>query len=146
MTPKHNITATELGLHIRDEQSLFEWFLASFFFGKPIQQSVAERTFLVFQKHGLTSPTAIQRKSWQELIDILREGHYVRYDESTARYLLSWSKVLLDEYDGKLSNVKRRSSSKAEFERRLQEFVGVGPKTVAIFMREADEYLFRRKA
>jgi endonuclease III len=134
--------ATKLGIDIQTEQGLFRWLLASFFFGKRIQQQVAERTYKVFMQHGLTSPRAICACSWQELVDILGEGHYVRYDESTARYLLDWCQKLADEYDGKLRAMQRAAGSLEDFERRLLELKGVGPKTVEIFMREARPVLF----
>jgi hypothetical protein len=38
--------------------------------------------------------------SWQDRVDALGEGHYVRYDESTAIYLADTSQLLLDRYDG----------------------------------------------
>lgn len=121
-----------------DERALFKWFLASFLFGKPIQQAVAERAYHVLvDEHHLDSPRKICGHSWRELVGYLGEGHYVRYDESTAERLLALCHKLNDEYGGKLGRLHALSEGPADLERRLLEFRGVGPKTLQIFMREA---------
>jgi endonuclease III len=89
------------------------------------------------EHHGLDTPGKICHRSWQELVNILGEGHYVRYDESTANRLLKLCHKLDKEYGGKLSRLRELSADRAEIERRLLEFDGIGPKTVQIFMREA---------
>jgi len=70
---------------------------------------------------------------------MLGEGHYVRYDESTAERLLKLSDKLNNEYGGKLGNIREQSKDRKELEKRLGEFEGIGPKTVEIFMREAQK-------
>lgn len=134
------LKASDLGIELRegDEHALFKWFLASFLFGKRIQQSVAERAYHVLvDEHGLDSPRKICRHSWQELVELLGEGHYVRYDESTATRLLQMCRKLDEEYGGRLGRLHEVSDGHADLERRLLEFKGVGPKTLQIFMREA---------
>ena len=138
--PGKNISAADLGIDIEHggEKALFKWFLASFLFGKRIQQSVAESAWHVLvDEHKLDTPAKICRHSWQELVDLLGEGHYKRYDESTAERLLKLCHKLDDEYDGKLGRLHETSDSAADLKRRLREFNGVGPKTLEIFMREA---------
>ena len=68
---------------------------------------------------------------------MLGEGHYTRYDESTAERLLKLCAKLNGEYGGKLGNLREQSKDRRDLEKRLAEFEGVGPKTVEIFMREA---------
>ncbi|HET6924270.1 MAG TPA: hypothetical protein VFH39_00375 [Candidatus Saccharimonadales bacterium] len=132
------ITATDLGLDLRkaDEQTMFKWFLASYLFGKRIQQDIAKRTWEVFMHAGIDTPRKIHNRSWQELVDLLGEGHYKRYDESTARNLLDMSQQLLDDYKGKLTTMRAAATSKADFGKKLQQLKGVGPKTAEIFLRE----------
>jgi endonuclease III len=77
-----------------------------------------------------------------ELVKMLGEGGYSRYDESTAERLLKLSKKLNDEYGGKILNIRAASADRTDFERRLADFEGVGPKTVEIFMRDARHVLF----
>ncbi|MDD1509824.1 DNA methylase [Pseudomonas sp. CNPSo 3701] len=132
-----------MGLAVADEKALFKWLLASFLFGKPIQQSVAERAYRVLvEQHGLDSPARLARCSQQELVRLLGQARYVRYDISTADRLLRLSRKLLAEYDGSVIAICRQSSNQHDFAMRLLAFEGIGPKTVEIFMREAEVGLY----
>ena len=135
------ISAKELGIDIsQGEGELFKWFIASFLFGKRIQQDIAADAYrVIVEKHKRDTPRKIGNCSWQELVDMLGEGHYVRYDESTAERLLKLSDKLNNEYGGKLGNIREQSKDRKELEKRLGEFEGIGPKTVEIFMREAEK-------
>ena len=135
-------TAGDLGINMMGERGLFRWLLASWFFGKPVQADVAERTWHVFMERRLTSPHAILQKSPTELVNALGEGHYRRLDESSARNLHTLCQQLTDDYGGSIRRMYSRSKSRADFEARLAELQGVGPKTIEIFMREAGPYLF----
>jgi len=73
---------------------------------------------------------------------MLGVAHYVRYDNSTADRLQKLANKLLDEYDGRVSEMYKHSANRHEFEQRLSAFTGVGPRTVEIFMREAGAGLF----
>ena len=135
------ISAKQLGIDIsQGEGDLFKWFIASFLFGKRIQQDIAADAYrVIVEKHKRDTPRKIGNCSWQELVDMLGEGHYVRYDESTAERLLKLSDKLNNEYGGKLGNIREQSKDRKELEKRLGEFEGIGPKTVEIFMREAEK-------
>jgi len=120
------------------EQALFKWLLASFLFGKRIQQDIAADTYrVIVEKHGRDTPRKLANCSWQQVVDMLGEGHYVRYDESTAERLLKLANKLLEEYSGKVGNLLKQSESRKDLQRRLSDFEGIGPKTVEIFLREA---------
>ncbi|MEG5266171.1 DNA methylase [Pseudomonas sp. JDS28PS106] len=139
------IGAADLGIDIEsgDERALFKWFLASFLMGKRIQADIACNAYRVLvEKHQRDTPRKLAHCSHRELVAMLGEAHYVRYDESTADRLSALSAKLNDEYAGKLSNVHKASADRAEFEKRLLAFDGVGPKTVEIFMREAGGVLY----
>lgn len=73
---------------------------------------------------------------------MLGEGGYARYDESTAQRLLNLIKKLSDEYSGNVVSIRQASHDQAEFEARLAEFEGIGPKTIEIFMRDVRKTLF----
>ncbi len=135
------ISAKELGIDIsQGEGELFKWFIASFLFGKRIQQDIAADAYrVIVEKHKRDTPRKLGNCSWQELVDMLGEGHYVRYDESTAERLLKLSDKLNNEYGGKLGNIREQSKDRKELEKRLGEFEGIGPKTVEIFIREAQK-------
>jgi endonuclease III len=133
------ISAEDLGIEIeKGEGEMFKWFIASFLFGKRIQQDIAAEAYrVIVDKHQRDTPRKLCNCSWQELVDMLGEAHYVRYDESTAERLLKLCNKLNSEYGGKLGNIHKQSESRRALEKRLAEFEGVGPKTVEIFMREA---------
>lgn len=135
------ISATELGIDTsQGEGELFKWFIASFLFGKRIQQDIAADTYrVIVEKHKRDTPRKICNCSWQELVNMLGEGRYVRYDESTAERLLKLCNKLNTEYGGKLGNIREQSKDRKELEKRLGEFEGIGPKTIEIFMREAEK-------
>jgi endonuclease III len=139
----NTITAEELGLKVeKKEKELFKWFLASYLFGKRIQQDIAKQTWEIFMKNGVDTPRKIANHSWQELVDLLGKGHYKRYDESTAHNLLDMSHELIRDYHGKIMNMYDCCGDEKEFTERLQKLKGVGPKTAEIFMREAKPALF----
>jgi hypothetical protein len=68
-------------------------------------------------------------------VEVLDSGGYTRYDFSTATNLLGITKMLKEKY-GDLEQLYVESSSPEDLERRLQEFKGVGPVCVNIFLRE----------
>lgn len=142
MAVKHLVSANELGIQLeKKERPLFQWFLASYLLGKRIQQNIAMQTWGVFMKHGINTPQKIVEKSWQELVDLLGEGHYRRYDESTARNLREMAHVLIRDYHGNLLNMYNKSKDIENFSKNLQSLKGVGPKTAEIFLREAQPIL-----
>jgi endonuclease III len=137
MEPERTHIAEDLGIRLssKEEEELFKWFLVCLLFGKPIQQQVAERAFQVLAAARLVSPDAILRAGWDELVRLLDEAHYVRFDFSTATKLLHVSQELKERY-GTLSKLFAQSKTPGELSARLQEFKHIGPKTAEIFLRE----------
>ena len=131
------IYAKELDIDLASgrESEYFKWFLACLLFGKPIQQEVAKRAYLELVQEGITSPEAILKAGWDKLVEVLDRGHYVRYDFSTATKLLDVSAAIKEKY-GTFGAFLKHSKTIDELSSRLQEFKGVGPKTVAIFLRD----------
>jgi len=127
--------AEELGLNLTKPEDRFKWFLASVLFAKRISAEIAKKTFRKFEDEGLSTPDNILDTGWDRLVEVLDSGGYVRYDFSTASNLLAIMKNLKDKY-GDLENLHKQSSSPEDLERRLQEFKGVGPVSVNIFLRE----------
>jgi endonuclease III len=125
----------ELGLELTKSEDRFKWFLASILFAKRISAEVAKRTYRQFEAEGLTTPEKILEAEWDGLVQVLDSGGYIRYDFSTARNLLKIVEDLKEKY-GDLENLHRESSSSKDLERRLQEFKGIGPVGVNIFLRE----------
>jgi len=125
----------ELGLDLTKAEDRFKWFLASVLFAKRISAETAKETYLYFEQEELTSPDAILEAGWNRLVEVLDSGGYTRYDFSTATNLLGIAKMLKEKY-GDLERLHAESSSPTDLERRLQEFKGVGPVGVSIFLRE----------
>lgn len=140
------ITANDLGIKIeRKEREIFKWFLASYLFGKRIQQDVARQTWEVFMKHGIDSPKKIVTQTHQQLVALLGEGKFRRYDESTAHNMMEMARVLVRDHHGNLLNMYDSCGSEKDFMKRIQNLKGVGPKTTEIFMREAQPVLIRNE-
>lgn len=121
--------AEDLGINLssRTEDELFKWFLARLHFGKPIQLQVAEKAFGALFAAGLTSPYAMLRAGWDELVRLPDEAHYVRLDFSTATKLLHVSEELRQPH-GTLSNLLSKSRTPGELSARLQESSILAPR------------------
>lgn len=139
------ISASDLGIHLgrEDESALFKWFIASFLMGKRIQADIAAQAYrVIVDQHGRDTARKLGSCTHRQLVSMLGEARYVRYDETTAARLLSLSKKMIDEYAGKIGHILAASEDRQAFEKRLSEFEGVGPKTVEIFMRDAAAVLY----
>lgn len=108
---------------------------ACLLFGKPIQQEVAKKTYFEFLNEGLTNSDAILHAGWDKLVEVLDKGHYVRYDFSTATKLFDICKALKETY-GSLTNLLKQAKTIDDVSTRLQEFKGIGQKTVDIYLRD----------
>lgn len=125
----------ELGLDLSKPEDRFKWFLASLLFAKRISAQIAKKTYRRFEEEGLTTPVKILAAGWDRLVEVLDSGGYVRYDFSTASNLSRIMKELKEKY-GDLEELHRQASKPRDLEKRLQEFVGVGPVGINIFLRE----------
>lgn len=137
--------AEDFGLDVlSSEDDLFQWFLLSYLFGKPIQSQVAVNTWRLFIDAQLDTPWGITRASHRKVVGLLDEGRYTRYDETTARGLRMCMERLIRDYEGSLLFMIESSANEDELAKRLQELHGVGPKVAEIFMRETEELFARR--
>lgn len=136
---KRTINSYELDIRLDSgkESELFKWFLACLLFGKPIQQEVTKRTYYEFMQDGLNTPEAILAAGWDHLVFILDQGHYVRYDYSTATKLLDVCQTLKDRY-GSIMQMIREAKDEYDLAASLQQFKGIGPVTADIFLRDID--------
>jgi hypothetical protein len=134
---KRKTTAADLGIDLpsNKEEELFKWLLACLLFGKPIQTNIAAQAYRTLVAAHLCSPGAILRAGWDELVRLLDEAHYVRYDFSTATKLLEISDELKRRY-GNVSSLIAKSKTPRELSAKLQEFKNIGPVTARIFLRE----------
>ena len=125
----------DLGIDLREPSGRFKWFVAAILFGARISEKIATNTYKRFEQYGLDSPEKLIAAGWDELVRILDEGGYVRYDFSTATKLLGIMEALQKRY-GSLENLYEQSVDTEDLQRRLQEFKGIGGVTTQIFLRE----------
>jgi hypothetical protein len=130
--------ATELGLDLNSGPTARQqWFLAAIFYGGRISGVLAARTYRVFIAAGVYTPEAILAQGWDNLVLLLDEGGYTRYDFKTATKLLKVMESLQKHYQGSLEELHAAALNPEDLERRLQELApGIGPATVNIFLRE----------
>jgi endonuclease III len=126
------------------DMDMFRWFLLCYLFGKPIQSDVAVATWRLYIDNKLDTPWAIMEASERELVRVLHQGGYTRYQHVTARGLQACMERLIRLYDGSLLLMLENSFDEDEFSKRLQGLHGVGPKVAEIFMRETQEVFARR--
>lgn len=128
----------ELGIDLSqsDSAKLFKWFIAALLFGARISETIAKRTYKAMERHRLLTPEKILAADIWDLIKVMGEGGYVRYDGKTSNELKRASDQLLKKYEGNLNQVHARAKNSRDLEEKLQEFYSVGPVTCRIFLRE----------
>lgn len=130
--------ARALGIDLRaGPKARQQWFLAAILYGARISGHLAARTYQVFAAQGIIAPEAILRQGWDNLVILLDEGGYTRYDFKTATKLLTAMETLEHIYQGDLEKVHQAARDACDLEQRLMALApGIGPTTVEIFLRE----------
>lgn len=142
---EHLHSAEDFNLDVLSgDDDIFRWFLLCFLFGKPIRSSAAIATWQIFIERKLDTPWAILSATDRELVRVLHNGGYTRYQHVTAKALQKCMSRLIREYEGSLLLMLESSDDESEFTIRLQNLYGVGPKVAEIFTRETDEFFARR--
>ena len=141
--PVHHAADFDLDV-LSGDDDMFRWFLLTYLLGKPIQSTVAVRTWKLFLDRHVDTPWAILELSDRQLVGLLHQGGYTRYQHVMTRALKTSMQQLVNMYEGSLYLMLESSEDEAELSKRLQKLYGVGPKTAAIFMRETEEYFARR--
>lgn len=86
---------------------------------------------------GWRTPKAMQDSTWQQRVNALGRGHYVRYDESTARALAETAARTLEVYRGDLRHMAEAAEhDPSRLRTLLTEFPRIGPTGAEIFCRE----------
>ena len=138
-------TADEFELDVLSgDTDMFRWFLLCYLFGKPIRSQTAVATWQLFIDKKLDTPWAIMDVSEHQLVAVLHEGGYTRYQHVTAHGLKVCMDRLIREYEGSLLLILESSMDESEFSKRLQKLYGVGPKIAEIFTRETEEHFAQR--
>jgi hypothetical protein len=126
-----------IDLKSRKAEEITKWFLASILYSKPIRESSATTTYRTFEAEDVLSPSKIVETGWEGLVLLLDEGGYTRYDFSTATKLLEVFGNIGRQYGGDLNRLYAAARDSDDLEKRLMSLgKGIGPTTVAIFLRE----------
>lgn len=129
--------STEAGVDVDSGDGEIErWFVAATLFGTRISATLALRTFAVLDSAGLVRIAQAGDFSWDELVALLDEGGYTRYDFRTATRLHAISKVIADRYGGEVTEIGRRYRWFPDLYAALDDLPGWGPITVGAFLRE----------
>ncbi|MFG2088337.1 MULTISPECIES: endonuclease [unclassified Spirillospora] len=131
--------AEEAGIPLKDQPAaLFKLLVLANLLSARISSDIALSAARELFAAGGGTPRGMSGLTWQERVDALGRGHYVRYDESTASRLGDTAQMVQDKYKGDLRRLAieagRDPEKAAEL---LREFPGIGPTGVDIFCREA---------
>jgi endonuclease III len=126
------------------DDDMFRWFLLTYLLGKPIQSTVAVKTWKLFIDRKLDTPWSILNMPDRTLTSLLHSGGYTRYQHVMTKALKTSMQQLVNLYEGSLFIMLEDSLNEEQLSKRLQTLYGVGPKTAEIFMRETEEYFARR--
>ncbi|GAA2583875.1 endonuclease [Actinomadura fulvescens] len=131
--------AEEAGVPLKDQPAaLFKLLVLANLMSTRISSDIAMAAARELFEAGGGTPRGMNRLSWQDRVDALGRGHYVRYDESTATRLGDMAELVQDKYQGDLRRLAIESGRDRErASKLLREFPGIGPTGVDIFCREA---------
>jgi hypothetical protein len=131
--------AGQAGIKLTDQPApLYQLLVLSVLLSTRIKADIAVAAARELFAAGYRTPRRMREASWQDRVDALGRGHYVRYDESTATALGAGAELALERYRGDLRRLRRAAGGdQPVLHRRLQEFPKLGPTGAAIFCREA---------
>ncbi|MFD0684934.1 endonuclease [Actinomadura fibrosa] len=131
--------AEEAGAPLKDQPAaLFKLLVLANLLSARISSGIALAAARELFAAGGGTPRGMCGLTWQERVDALGRGHYVRYDESTATRLGETAQRVLDEYGGDLRKLADAADHDPKRARELlQQFPGIGPTGADIFCREA---------
>jgi hypothetical protein len=110
----------ELGIDVGTGADEIErWALAATLFGNRISTSVALRTYRVLERAGIRTIADAGARDRKELVALLDEGGYARYDERTASRLVALADTIAHRYNGRLSMIGERLVDADELQRVL---------------------------
>ncbi|WP_019812825.1 hypothetical protein, partial [Saccharomonospora saliphila] len=133
--------ADEAGIRLADTPTaLYRLLVLSVLMSARIKADIAVAAARELFRAGLSSPRKMRDSEWQERVDALGRGHYVRYDESTANTLGEGATLIEDTYRGDLRRMAARADRDPRALRRLLcEVPGIGAVGADIFCREAQQ-------
>jgi hypothetical protein len=131
--------ADEAGIRLRDTPApLYQLSVLSMLSSAPIRAHVAIATARGLFAAGWRTPARMVNSTWQQRVDVLGQGGYRRYDESTSTALADGARLVLDTWGGDLRKLRAEAGrDPALIRERLRTLPRVGPIGADIFCREA---------
>lgn len=130
--------ADEAGIRLKDQPApLFQLLVLANLLSTRISASIAVAAARELFAAGGRTPAGMARLSWQDRVDALGRGSYVRYDESTSTRLGEMAAQVTDNYGGDLRRLaKEADGDTGRLRELLRQFPGIGPTGTDIFCRE----------
>ena len=129
--------ASEAGIRMGDKPAaLWQMLVLVNLLSAPISARIAMDAARELNTAGGTTPRGMAELTWQDRVDALGRGHYVRYDESTATRLGECAEQVQQDHRGDLRRLAA-DHERSELLSGLKGFSGVGPTGASIFCREA---------
>lgn len=131
--------ADEAGIRLSDTPAmLYRLLVLSVLLSTRIKADIAIAAAGELFRAGFGTAGKMLDAAWQDRVDALGRGHYVRYDESTATALGDGARLLLDTYGGDLRRLRDRAGGDVgKLRELLREVPRLGPVGADIFCREA---------
>jgi hypothetical protein len=132
--------AEDLGIdaETNEPSPLFCLLISALVFSTRISHNIAAKSARILFERGWTTPERMAATTWEQRVQALDEGGYVRYDERTSTMLGETAHMLIDLYQGDLRELRAAAERDPTRERSLlDQFKGVGDVAVNIFFREA---------
>lgn len=136
---EHGTTyADQAGITVADKPApLFQLLVLTTLLSTRISAEIAVDAAKELFAAGWRTPKAMAASTWQQRVDALGRGHYVRYDESTARALGETAERTLEVYHGDLRRMADAADrDAARLRNLLTEFPRIGRTGAEIFCRE----------
>ena len=130
--------AEQAGIKLADKPSpLYQLLVLTVLLSHRIQADIAVAAARELFRAGFTTPRRMLDATWQQRVDALGRGHFVRYDESTATRLGEGAQLVLDRWSGDLRRLRKEADGDVrKLKRLLREVPGIGPSGADIFCRE----------
>lgn len=129
--------SSEAGIDVdAGDDEIERWFLAATLFGTRISTATAMRTFAVFDRAGVRTIADAGRTSWNDLVQLLDDGGYARYDFRTAHRLHDLAEVCERDHPDGIGELGRTHPDVQSLTAALDVLPGWGPVTIGAFLRE----------
>lgn len=128
----------KMGAHIAKDtpQELFHWLVGSIMLSARIDARHAVEAAAALREAGLHRIASLREAKWEDVVRVLNENGYARYDESTAGYLQETAEWAERHWHGDLRRLRDAAEDADGVLQALQGAKGLGPLGASIFARE----------